>query len=200
MAAAKCGALAVLLDSVGTGKQNPETGAGDAPDGLLPIPTLAISREDAQLLTRLVGYQADAGVNAAVNAAMNGSVKVRERLDPQPSAHGVFGVSLGVEVRVSVYTEGELGPNVTAHNLIAELRGSTKPDRYVVVGGHLDSWDNPGETGATDDGTGTWSAWSALKKRLHSRAVDSDRGYWACGSGKTRCGPRFSISFAGWIR
>ncbi len=38
------------------------------------------------------------------------------------------------------------------HNVIGELKGSEFPDQYIVVGGHLDSWD-VGQ-GAHDDGTG----------------------------------------------
>lgn len=43
-------------------------------------------------------------------------------------------------------------PNRQQYNVIAELRGSEFPDEYIVVGGHLDSWDI-GE-GAHDDGAG----------------------------------------------
>ncbi len=43
------------------------------------------------------------------------------------------------------------GP-ITLYNVIADIPGSEKPDEYVIVGGHLDSWD--GATGATDNGTG----------------------------------------------
>ncbi len=42
--------------------------------------------------------------------------------------------------------------DVEQANVIAELRGSAFPDEYIVVGGHLDSWDI-GE-GAHDDGAG----------------------------------------------
>ena len=38
------------------------------------------------------------------------------------------------------------------YNVIGELKGSSKPDEIVVVGGHLDSWDLG--TGAQDDGAG----------------------------------------------
>ncbi len=41
------------------------------------------------------------------------------------------------------------GPN-TADNVIAELRGSEKPDEFVVLGAHLDSWELG--TGALDNG------------------------------------------------
>jgi carboxypeptidase Q len=44
------------------------------------------------------------------------------------------------------------GP-VPVYNVIAELKGTEKPDELVIVGGHLDSWD--GAQGTTDNGTGT---------------------------------------------
>ena len=43
-------------------------------------------------------------------------------------------------------------PNTTSYNVIADLKGSEKPDEIVVVSGHLDSWDLG--TGALDDGVG----------------------------------------------
>ncbi len=39
------------------------------------------------------------------------------------------------------------------YNTIAEIKGSSKPDEYVMLSAHFDSWD--GGTGATDNGTGT---------------------------------------------
>src|SRR5207302_6213901 len=44
------------------------------------------------------------------------------------------------------------GP-MPAYNRVGEIRGSEKPEEYVVVGAHLDSWDLG--QGATDNGTGT---------------------------------------------
>jgi hypothetical protein len=43
-------------------------------------------------------------------------------------------------------------PDAISHNVIGELKGSERPDEYILVGGHLDAWDL-GE-GAHDDGTG----------------------------------------------
>lgn len=43
-------------------------------------------------------------------------------------------------------------PDATNHNVIADLKGSEKPDEIVIVSGHLDSWDLG--TGALDDATG----------------------------------------------
>ncbi len=47
-------------------------------------------------------------------------------------------------------------PDVESHNVIADWVGSERPDEYVVVSGHLDSWDLG--TGAVDDGVGVAAA------------------------------------------
>ncbi len=43
-------------------------------------------------------------------------------------------------------------PDERSHNVVAEIRGSERPEEIIVVGGHLDSWDNG--DGAHDDGAG----------------------------------------------
>ena len=42
--------------------------------------------------------------------------------------------------------------DVPSFNVVAELKGSANPERIIVVGGHLDSWDTG--DGAHDDGAG----------------------------------------------
>jgi carboxypeptidase Q len=44
----------------------------------------------------------------------------------------------------------KIGGPVTAANVIAEIKGSEKPDEFVVLGAHLDSWELG--TGALDNG------------------------------------------------
>ena len=43
-------------------------------------------------------------------------------------------------------------PNAVSYNVIADLKGSEKPDEMIIVSGHLDSWDLG--TGALDDAAG----------------------------------------------
>jgi len=43
-------------------------------------------------------------------------------------------------------------PDTISYNTIGQITGSEFPDEYIVVGGHLDSWDN--SHGAHDDGGG----------------------------------------------
>jgi Iap family predicted aminopeptidase len=54
----------------------------------------------------------------------------------------------------------ELG-TVPTFNTIAEIKGSEKPDEYVILSAHFDSWD--GGTGATDNGTGTLVMMEAMR-------------------------------------
>lgn len=55
------------------------------------------------------------------------------------------------EIRVNVESE-DLG-KVPTFNTIATIPGTEKPDEYIILSAHFDSWD--GGTGATDNGTGT---------------------------------------------
>ena len=50
---------------------------------------------------------------------------------------------------------------VPTFNTIAEIRGSEKPEEYVILSAHFDSWD--GGTGATDNGTGTLVMMEAMR-------------------------------------
>jgi hypothetical protein len=50
---------------------------------------------------------------------------------------------------------------VPVYNTIAEIRGVERPDEYVVLSAHFDSWD--GASGATDNGTGTITMLEAMR-------------------------------------
>ena len=66
----------------------------------------------------------------------------------------------GQAVTVSLFMEARLEDEADSANVIAEIRGSEKPDEVVVMGGHSDSWD-VGQ-GAHDDGCSCMAAWQAL--------------------------------------
>mgnify|MGYP002780321811 CR=1 FL=1 len=55
-------------------------------------------------------------------------------------------------VEVDIANKFVPGP-VTVYNTVGEVVGSEKPEEFVVVGAHLDSWDLA--TGTTDNGTGS---------------------------------------------
>ena len=52
-------------------------------------------------------------------------------------------------------------PDAPSHNVVAEIKGSEKPEEIIVVGGHLDSWDLA--QGAHDDGTGIAQSLEVLR-------------------------------------
>ncbi|NVJ66229.1 MAG: M20/M25/M40 family metallo-hydrolase [Gammaproteobacteria bacterium] len=67
------------------------------------------------------------------------------------------------------------GPEYTSYNVIGEITGSENPEEYVIIGGHLDSWDLG--TGALDDGAGIaiTTAAAELIARLPERPKRSIR-------------------------
>jgi hypothetical protein len=56
------------------------------------------------------------------------------------------------QLKLELYTENATQDSVLSYNVIAEIKGKKYPNRYITIGGHLDSWD-VGE-GAHDDGAG----------------------------------------------
>ena len=63
--------------------------------------------------------------------------------------------------RLRIDTDASLLGEVPAFNTVGMIKGSEKPDEYVVLSAHFDSWD--GSSGATDNGTGTMMAMEAMR-------------------------------------
>jgi len=52
-------------------------------------------------------------------------------------------------------------PDTLSYNVVGELKGSENPNKFITVGGHLDSWDLA--EGAHDDGTGVMGSVEAVR-------------------------------------
>jgi carboxypeptidase Q len=59
-------------------------------------------------------------------------------------------LAAAVPVWADISIPNKIGPPFKTWNVIAELRGTEKPDQFVVLGAHLDSWELG--TGALDNG------------------------------------------------
>lgn len=86
----------------------------------------------------------------------------------------------GQKPMVKIDADADLLGEVPAFNTIATIRGREKPDEYVILSAHFDSWD--GSSGATDNGTGTLMAMEAM--RILKQVYPNPRrtilvGHWA---------------------
>lgn len=113
--AAEYGAVGAVVRSLTTSKDDvPHTGVTRYSETGNKIPAVAISTEDADVLSRFV------------------------KKHP---------VKLYIETHCEMVNLEQ-----PSFNVVAEIKGRTKPDEIILVGGHLDSWDVGG--GAHDDGAG----------------------------------------------
>jgi len=72
-----------------------------------------------------------------------------------------------VEVAFDIRNHFRRGP-IPLYNVIADIPGTNWPDQYVIVGGHIDSWD--GATGATDNGAGCATTLEAARILMAAEA------------------------------
>ena len=143
------GAVAVLIRSIGTDSDRfPHTGGGVWMTQALLDPAIRKRgkhlSDGSMIVTTLV----------PAAAVSNPDADQLDRL-----------VALKQPVRIKLALDVSLAGEYTSHNVIGDLIGREKPDEFVLIGGHLDSWD-PG-TGAIDDGAGvaiTMAAGAMLAK------------------------------------
>jgi hypothetical protein len=67
----------------------------------------------------------------------------------------------GSKPRLSIRADSKENGVVPTYNTISKIKGSAKPDEYVMLSAHFDSWD--GGSGATDNGTGTLTMMEAMR-------------------------------------
>jgi Zn-dependent M28 family amino/carboxypeptidase len=75
----------------------------------------------------------------------------------------------GSNPRLTLNLDAELLGERPVFNTVAMIRGTEKPDEYVVLSSHFDTWD--GASGATDNGTGTLMMMEAMRilKQVYPR-------------------------------
>jgi len=129
-------------------------GARTAAD-LGAVAALVRSVGDADFRLPHTGWSSPAGIPAGAVTAE----------DAELIAH-LFGQG---RVRMHLTLTPQKLPDETSYNVIGDLKGSEYPEQFVVVSGHLDSWDVG--TGAIDDGAGVVIAMQAAEvlQKLHLR-------------------------------
>ncbi|ELR72233.1 Aminopeptidase [Fulvivirga imtechensis AK7] len=122
--AARLGAKGVIVRSMASNNDDiPHTGTLVYDESAGRIPAIAVSTNDANLLSRLLKDDAN--------------------------------------LKVYMETHCEMLPDVLSYNVIGEMKGNRYPNEYIVVGGHLDSWD-VGD-GSHDDGAGCVQSIEAIR-------------------------------------
>ncbi|XP_048150474.1 N-acetylated-alpha-linked acidic dipeptidase 2-like isoform X2 [Corvus hawaiiensis] len=94
--------------------------------GIPKIPVHPIGYHDAEVLLRAMGGP------AAPDSSWKGSLNVSYNIGP-----GFTGNSSTRKVRMHVHTSNKI---TRVYNVIGILRGALEPDRYIILGGHRDSW------------------------------------------------------------
>lgn len=134
--------------------------------GIPNIPVHPIGYNDAEILLRNLGGA------APPDKSWKGTLNVSYNIGP-----GFTGSGYSRKVRMHVNNINKI---TRIYNVIGTIRGSIEPDRYVILGGHRDSW----VFGGIDPTTGT----AVLQEIAQSFGKLMNRG-WR---------PRRTIIFASW--
>lgn len=149
---------------------------------LLPMPKRGEPRLDAEFLRNRAQTLEEAGAAGLIRPSsgelIHTSGTYRLTWDKLPTVPSVVllqkqfeemagwlkdGKDVSVEFDIRNYFRK--GP-IKLYNVIADIPGAEKPDEYIIIGGHLDSWD--GATGATDNGTGVATTLEAARILMKS--------------------------------
>ena len=99
-----------------------------------------------------------------------GTIEVFETYDTQAPAIALSCEDYGLVYRLTEHNQhAVVRMNLDAtllgeqpvFNTVATIKGTTKPDEYIVLSAHFDSWD--ASSGATDNGTGTITMLEAMR-------------------------------------
>jgi carboxypeptidase Q len=137
-------------------------GYGVAVGARIDGPQEAAQRGAVAFLLRSVGTDVHRVAHTGTTRYVDHRVPVPSFALAAPDADQIERIAaLGDSVRVHLYSSASYVPNAHSQNVIAEVRGQSKPQEIVLLGAHLDSWDQG--TGAVDDGAGTAIVTAAAK-------------------------------------
>ena len=154
--AAAPGSLAGKIALVSYRMVRMQDGAGYGP--AFPIradgPAEAAHRGAIAFLMRSVGTDNHRIAHTGTTRYVDGRVPLPCFALSNPDADQIERIAaLGQVVRVELFSGASYVQDAHSQNVVADVRGRDKSPGVVLIGGHLDSWDQG--TGAIDDGTGT---------------------------------------------
>ena len=125
-------------------------------------PHEAAERGAIGFLLRSLGTDNHRMAHTGTTRYVNGVVPVPAFALSVPDADQIERIAaLGHTVRVRLFSSASYVQGAHSQNVIADVRGRERPQEVVLLGAHLDSWDQG--TGAIDDGTGTAIITAAAK-------------------------------------
>lgn len=128
-------------------------GYGKAVEARVEGPALAAKRGAVAYLLRSVGTDSHRIAHTGITDWPEGTERIPAAALSNPDADQIerlAGMGKALRLHLDIKTK-DVGI-VTTGNVVGEITGSAEPDKVVLIGAHLDSWD-PG-TGALDDGAG----------------------------------------------
>jgi Zn-dependent M28 family amino/carboxypeptidase len=125
-------------------------------------PAEAAKRGAIAFVLRSVGTDSNRLAHTGTTVYVEGRVPVPAFALAAPDADQIERLAgLGEKVRIRLYSSASYVKDAHSQNVVAEVPGRVHPDEVVLLGAHLDSWDQG--TGAIDDGTGTAIITAAAK-------------------------------------
>ncbi|MGB6603156.1 MAG: M28 family peptidase [Steroidobacteraceae bacterium] len=117
-------------------------------------PAEAARRGAIAFLLRSVGTDSTRIAHTGTTRYVDGRVPVPAFALAAPDADQLDRLkALGETVRVRLVSTASYVRDAHSQDVVADIRGSEHPEEVVLLGAHLDSWDQG--TGAIDDGAGT---------------------------------------------
>ncbi len=162
--AAPAGSLTGKIAFVSHRMVRTQTGAGYGIVGRARAvgPAEAAKRGAIAFLLRSVGTDSHRMPHTGTTRYVDGRVPIPAFALSAPDADQIDRLlALGERVRVHLFSGASYIPNAQSQNVIAEVRGAARPDEVIVLGAHLDSWDQG--TGAIDDAAGAAIITAAAK-------------------------------------
>lgn len=115
-------------------------------------PVEAARRGAVAFLMRSAGTHLNRYANTGALAYTEGVPRIPAAALSPPDAAQLERLAKRGPVRIRFETQPTLPGTVTSRNVIGDIVGRERPDEFVIISAHLDSWD--GGTGALDDGAG----------------------------------------------